>query len=136
MSGLLGAPFESISEPERRSSLVGSVLLDLAALLDFGPLYADIRNDIQAVRMYPSVLLTDDARDQMLVEGEQNRWDYNPDYAVALEEGVAAAPHLAEEVSDRALAAAGRWWDLLAVSAVLRDRHFVAGIRAALDPEL
>ena len=132
---LLGAPFEAISEQERRSSLVGSVLLDLAALLDFGPMHSDVRNDIQAVRLYPSVLLTGDSRDQFLLEGEGNRWDYNPDYADELQEGAAAAPHLAEETTGRALAAEGRWWDLLAVSAVLRDRHFVAAIRAALVPE-
>ena len=78
------------------------------------------------------MLLTEDDRDALLVEGDQNRWDYNPDYAESLEGDSPAAPHLAEDETSRALAANGRWWDLLAASAALRDRHFVAAIRAAL----
>ncbi len=129
---MLGAPFETIPLRERRSSLIGGVLLDLAALLGLDSAYADIRNDIQAVRVFPSVLLTPDSRDQFLIEGEENRWDYNPDYADNLDPELPAAPHLVERVDERALATAGRWWDLLAVSAALRDRHFVSAIRMAL----
>jgi hypothetical protein len=109
---------------------VASVLLDLAASLNLFDVYADVRNDTLAVQLYPSVLLLADGSDQLSRTGADNRWDFNPDYAETIDGSEPAAPHLAGERPDL-LVPAERWWDLLAVSAAVRDRHFPSAIRAA-----
>ena len=53
---LLGGSLEWVKHERRRDSVIATVLLDLAAALDFDELYADIRNDIEAVGIYPRVL--------------------------------------------------------------------------------
>lgn len=130
---LLGTPFESVQLERRRASQAAGVLLDLAALLRLPDVYADIRNDTLAVRLTPDVLLTDDTADQFSRTGFGNRWDHNPDYTDELRQDEPAAPHLCEAESERTLVMSGRAWDLLAVSAALRDRHFPAAIRAVAN---
>lgn len=128
---LLGGAFEHVRLRGRRStSAVAAVLLDLAAVCRFSRLYEDIRNDQEAVRLVPLVLRTPDTADQHMVAGADNRWHVNPDYPDRLPRGRSLdLPHHRD--SDRTLVREGRWWDLLAVSSALRDRHFVAAMDAA-----
>jgi hypothetical protein len=123
----IGLPIES-----RRSSLIASVLLDLAAVYDLRELYSDIRNDLLAVGVSCPVLLTGSGAGRYTKPAVDARWDYDADYADDLGDEP-AAPHLAQGPHADTLVERGLWWELLAVSAVLRDRWFTDAIRAALD---
>ena len=129
-----GGAFEHIRLRGRRSSShVASVTLDLAALCGYRKLYGDIRNDHLAARVVPVVLRCPDGPDQYVLTGEANRWELNPDYPDALpSDRHLDIPHHNEADNPRALIRAGRPWDLLAVSASLRDRHFFDAIRESI----
>ncbi len=127
---VLGGPFEHVGLEPRKQSQISSVLLDLAYTLDLREVYADVRNDTLAVRLYPSVLLIADGPDQLSRTGRDNRWDFNPDYAETIDGTAPAAPHL-DSGGPQLIVPDERWWDLLAISAALRDRHFPRAIRAA-----
>ncbi|MGH2803994.1 MAG: hypothetical protein ACRDL4_13255 [Thermoleophilaceae bacterium] len=129
---VLGTPFEHVTVERRQESQLAGVLLDLAALLDLRDLYADVRNDTLGVELYPSVLWVAVGRDQLSRVGQDNRWELNPDYADSIDGSAAAAPHL-DGPGPRLIVPEGRWWDLLAISAAVRDRHFAAAIRAAAE---
>lgn len=131
VSRVLGGPFEHVGLQPRRHSQIAGVLLDLAATLDLRDVYADIRNDTLAVQLYPSVLLVGDGPDQLSITGRDNRWDFNPDFAEVIDGTSSVAPHLEDDGPDL-IVPEDRWWDLLAVSAVLRDRHFPGTIRRAV----
>jgi len=126
---VVAGPFE-VGLTARQQSQIASVLLDLSASLDLREVYADVRNDTLAVHLYPSVLLLAEGPDQLSREGLGNRWDYNPDYATSIDGNAPAAPHLGGD-GPTLIVAAERWWDLLAISAALRDRLFSTAIRAA-----
>jgi len=125
---VVAGPFDVGMEP-RHESQVASVLLDVAAALDLYDVYSDVRNDTQAVSLYPLVLLVADGPDQLSREGRENHWDFNPDYAETIDGTAPAAPHL--HGGQMLIVPDERWWDLLAISAALRDRHFPTAIRAA-----
>jgi hypothetical protein len=128
---VLGTPFESVQFQRRQSSQLAGVLLDLTALLGLGELYADVRNDGLAVQLYPSVLVPADGPDMLSRTGLDNRLDVNPDYADELPRDGQAAPHIRRDAAVPSAVPTDRWWDLLAISAALRDRHFPAAITAA-----
>ncbi|MFN2468892.1 MAG: restriction endonuclease [Gaiellaceae bacterium] len=130
VSRVLGGPFEHVGLQPRRQSQIAGVLLDLAATLDLRDVYADIRNDTLAVQLYPSVFLVGVGPDQLSITGRGNRWDANPDFAEVIDGTSPVAPHLEDDAPDL-IVPEGRWWDLLAVSAALRDRHFTCAIRSA-----
>jgi hypothetical protein len=123
---LLGSSIGLGLEP-RHSSLIATVLLDLCALLDLRELYADIRNDLLAVRLHCPVLLTGADSERLVKPAFDARWDFDADYADELTD-TPVSPHLADgrDAEDE------RWWELLVASAVLRDRWFNGAIRAAL----
>jgi hypothetical protein len=129
-----GGAFEHIRLRGRRgSSHVASVTLDLAALCGYRKLYGDIRNDHLAAHVVPVVLRCPDGPDQYVLTGEANRWELNPDYPDALpSDRHLDIPHHREAENPRALIRASRPWDLLAVSASLRDRHFFGAIRESI----
>jgi hypothetical protein len=126
---LIGSPFEVVDRPRRRGSLIATVLLDLCSTLGMTDIYADVYNDIEAVRIYPWVLRLADGPDQYLKTGLANRLDPHVDFAEELDDNEEAAPHH-RDVAGRQLCEQGRAWDLLAVSAALRDRHFLGAIRS------
>ena len=127
---VVAGPFDVGLTP-RHQCQVANVLLDVCAALDLYDVYADVRNDTLAVRLYPSVLLVAEGPDQLLRDGRDNRWDFNPDYADEIDGTSPAAPHLDDSSGPALLVPSDRWWDALAVSAALRDRHFPSAIRAA-----
>lgn len=126
---LLGGPLEWVDRERRRDSSIATVLLDLAALLGFADLYADIYNDIQAVDIYPRVLRVAEGPDLFDRAGMDNRLDPNVDFAEAFDDAAAIAPHHTD-AAGKDLADAGRSWDLLAISSALRDRHFYRALAA------
>ena len=128
---MFGGAFEHIRLRGRRThSHVAAVLLDLAALSGFKTVYADIRNDQEAVKLVPVVLRCPDGPDQYRLTGEANRWEHNPLYPDELptEAGALDIAHHREAESPRRLVADGRAWDMLCVSSALRDRHFLDAI--------
>lgn len=129
VSRVVAGPFD-VGLAVRQQSQIASVLLDVSATLDLRDVYADVRNDTLAVHLYPSVLLLADGPDQLSREGPGNWWDYNPDYAETIDGTAPAAPHL-DGGGPTLIVPEERWWDLLAISAALRDRHFPTALRAA-----
>ena len=125
---VVAGPFD-VGFARRQESQVASMLLDVSAALDLYDVYSDVRNDTLAVRLYPSVLLVADGPDQLSREGRENHWDLNPDYAETIDGTAPAAPHL--DGGPTLIVPDERWWDLLAISAALRDRHFPTAVRAA-----
>ena len=83
---LLGGPLEWVGYERRRESLIATVLLDLAAVLGFGELYADTWNDVEAVGIYPRALRLADGPDQFDRAEMDNRLDPNVDFAESLDE--------------------------------------------------
>ncbi|MES1169350.1 MAG: hypothetical protein ABUL47_01535, partial [Leifsonia sp.] len=67
--------------------------------------------------------------DQFDRAGMDNRLDPNVDFAESLDAELPIAPHHAD-AAGRELCEAGRAWDLLAVSSVVRDRHFYCAFEA------
>lgn len=132
LTRILGAPFQHVTLQRRPTSQAAGVLLDLAALLDLEDVYADIRNDTLAVGLYPSVMIPGRGPDWLSRTGLSNRWDFNPDYADELTKEGPIAPHL--DISDGTPPIPReRWWDGLAVSAAMRDRHFPRVLRDCID---
>lgn len=128
---LLGGSLEWVSLERRRDSQIATVLLDLAAALNFSELYADIWNDVEAVGIYPRTLRLAEGPDQYDRTGLENRLDPNVDFAESIEEPGLVAPHHGDDAG-RELCASGRAWDLLAISSALRDRHFYCALEEML----
>lgn len=126
---LLGGSLEWVDLERRRESLIATVLLDLAAVLGLGELYADIWNDVEAVGIYPRALRLAEGPDQFDRAGMENRLDPNVDFAENLDAELPIAPHHADAAGQE-LCEAGRAWDLLAVSSAVRDRHFYCAVEA------
>jgi Restriction endonuclease len=132
---VFGGAFEHVRRRGRRTqSHVASLSLDLAAICGYRNLYGDIRNDHLAARLVPVVLRCPDGPDQYVLTGEANRWELNPEYPDALpRDRRLDIPHHREACNPRRLVRDGRSWDLLAVSAALRDRHFLDAISSVYD---
>lgn len=131
---VLGNSLEAIDHPRRPMSLIATVILDLCTALSATDLYADVYNDVRAVGAYPLVIRLDSGRDQYLRDGPANRLDPNVDFASELEDGRTAAPHHLD-VAGRELCDRGREWDLLAISAALRDRYFFQALASLARQE-
>ena len=123
---LLGSSLESVELERRRDSRIATVLLDLCAALGFSDLYADIYNDIKAVRIYPRVLRLTEGPDEFDKASMGNRLDPNVDFASDSED-VPLAPHHTDTAGTK-MCDEGRAWDLLAISSALRDRHFFSAL--------
>lgn len=129
---LLGGAFEHITLPRRKLSYIATVVLDLAAALGQSAAYDDARNDLLAVDAGPGVPIPRDDVDQYKVAGADVPLNTAPTYADEWQQGDdwQMASHHRVALTDYYLGRIGRPWDQLAVSAVTRDRHWVAAIRA------
>lgn len=127
---LLGNPFEHVDFPRRAESYTASVLLDLAAVLEMGDFYAVARNEFLAVDIILPVVEAPDTPSQYLLGGDGLCYSVNMEFAHSWKptDGWKVAPHH-QRAFVPYLTSIGRSWDLLAVSAVLRDRHFVGVLR-------
>lgn len=129
---LFGGAFEHITLPKRKLSYIATIVLDLAAALGHSASYDDARNDFLAVDAGPGVPTPRDDVDQYKVAGADVPLNTAPNYAEEWQHGDDwhMAPHHRSAITDCYLGRIGRPWDQLAVSAVTRDRHWVAAIRA------
>jgi len=123
---LLGSPFEHVSFDRRVESYISTVVLDLAAMLRLGETFELARNDFLAVGALSSVIEVADSRDQYGFGGKEIRFEPNLIYGDTLpQEGWKVSPYHERAPKQYYLQRIGRPWDHLAISAVLRDRHFL-----------
>ena len=124
---VIGRAVPQVPEVQRRDeSYLASVFLDLCAFLDIRRLYGFVRDDFRRLQLLVSVVVTADTKGQYVIDGADVAHELNARYADALPDSwIGAAPHLASAAGPRHLQSVHRSWDHLAVSAVLRDRHFV-----------
>jgi len=128
---LLGDPFEHIEIDRRAESYIATVVLDLAAMLEMGELFNVARNEFLAVNAVLPVIEVPDTPGQYILGGEGASLTPNMEFADSWKpvDGWRVAPHHNRAMTDYYLQRIGRWWDLLALSAVLRDRHFLETCR-------
>lgn len=125
---LLGYCFSFEDIPKRKSSYIATVLLDLAAVFGQGILYEDMINDFLAVGIIPCLILPKVPESEYLIAEESltfnrvpfnERWEPNLTWQMS--------PHHSLQHSN--CFQKDLWWEALAMSAVLRDRHNVTDIR-------
>jgi hypothetical protein len=123
---LLGVPFEHIKLDRRAESYVATVVLDLAAILQLGDLFDLAKNDFMAVALFPSVIEAPDSGAQYVLHSNDLAFTANMEYEDTWipHDGWKVAPHHRRARSDYYLQRIGRYWDHLALSSILRDRHF------------
>jgi hypothetical protein len=124
---LLGSPFEHIALQRRSDSYIATALLDLTAIMRMKDLYELARNDFMAVGATLPVIEVRDTREQYLIGGDDLTFNPNMEYSEtwAPQDGWKVAPHHHRAPAAYYLESIGRPWDHMAVSAVLRDRHFL-----------
>jgi hypothetical protein len=133
---ILGRGFPKGQRRGRRSECyVSTIVLDLMAVSRLDDVYSTARNEYLAVGALPCVLESDDNLSQYRLDDSSLRFEPNMPYRDELPENVVdTAPHYARQLQDRYLQRVGRPWDLLAVSAFLRDRHFLSAIQSFGTP--
>lgn len=134
---LVGGAFEHITLPKRKLSYIATIVLDLAAALGQSAAYDDARNDFLAVDAGPGTPIPRDDADQYKVAEADVPLNTAPNYCDEWTQGDdwQMAPHHHSALTDYFLGRIDRPWDQLAVSAVTRDRHWIAAIRA-LDADI
>ena len=111
----------------RDDSYLASVLLDLLAFCRIDRLYWFVRGECSRHNVRVLVIGTDDTKVQYILDGLGIEHEVNADYARELsDDWTDAAPHLKSAARERYLQRMGGSWDHLAVSATVRDRHFVS----------
>jgi hypothetical protein len=131
---LLGTPFEHIGVRRRSESYLSTVVLDLLAMLEAGELYAAARNDFLAVNAMACVVESPDTPGQYVLGATDSRYEPNLQYKEewSPDDGWKVAPHHYRSQPSYYLGRINRHWDHLAVSSVLRDRHFLPTCRALI----
>lgn len=119
---------QAVDVRRRDESYLASVFLDLCAFLNTRRLYAFVRDDFRRLNVSISVVTTSDTKGQYVLDSNDVAHELNAQYADELpDDWTKAAPHLTRAAAPRYLQSVHQSWDHLAVSAVLRDRHFVCG---------
>jgi len=127
---LLANAFPAAERRVRRSeSYIATVVLDVAALFDLRDVYRTARNEFLAVGALPCVLESRDDESQYRIDDPSLSFEPNAPYADERPDDLTAvAPHYPRQLPRRYLQEISRSWDHLAVSAFLRDRHFLSAI--------
>lgn len=128
---LLGGPYEHIDLRKRTQSFIATIILDLAACLELEDLYADAWNDFAAVGIaFPAIEVADE-RGQYLFNGTGVIYSPNIEFQDPATVGTDwQRGHHHERAHDaHELDQDGRSWELLAISLLLRDRHFLTATR-------
>lgn len=136
---LLGAPLQHIDVRARTSSHLATTTLDLACALELADFYRDAYNDLAAVDVaFPALEPTDEGPGQYLFDGSSLQFEANSSFDEQHDFSTdwRAAPHHRRSPASFDLQRAGRTWEIMAISTILRDRHFLAVTRelAALEP--
>ncbi|PLR94594.1 hypothetical protein [Bacillus sp. T33-2] len=129
---LLGYAYDFIKLPARRESYLGTVLIDLTAILGLNDLYEDILNDILAVEILPCNIVTKDTVDKYMLNGASV---YTPviRFKDSLSSERAWRDGVEEEAEETFCLKNDMWWELLAIISILRDRHFVNELSAIVS---
>lgn len=132
---LLGTPMAHITINRRVESYLAAMVLDLAAVLEEKEIYELAVNEFRAVGALPSITNTGDDVDQYMIGGDgvtrelnapyQLQWNSTNEWQVA--------PHHSRQNEPRYLERIGFAWDQLALSSVLRDRHFIHVYRGVIE---
>jgi hypothetical protein len=135
---LLGSAFEHVALQRRSESYTASLILDLASVLEDGDLYNMARNEFLAVNAVLPILEVDDDISQYGLHLGQSHFEPNMPYDDywAPQETWRSAPHHKRGAPLRYLERIGSPWDQVALSSVLRDRHFVYTWRRILGKTL
>jgi len=130
---LLGYAFEHVKTDHRRSSYLATTLLDLLALTGENRLYEDAYNDFLAVEVLCCQNLPD-GQDR-LFSGEGAGTVYGPN--IAYDEKIPPGPRwaVASHHRDRPDVEPSPW-GALAISGLLRDRHWVHRIAEIVRPAI
>lgn len=127
---VFGSAFEWVAHRRRMESYLATVLADLAALFELADLYDDIRNDVLAVDAVPYIVEADDVPAQYLRTGQGLRRVMPLAYADQWPgSSVVVARHHEWDADSFQLGRQNRFWDQLAIQAVLRDRHRMPALR-------
>jgi hypothetical protein len=131
---LLGPPYEHIALRRRSESYVASLILDLASVLEDQDLYDAARNEFLSVDIVLPVMEVDNDLSQFGRHlGEPRFEPYMPyDEYWTPQENWKTAPHHKRGATMFFPEQVATAWDQLALSSVLRDRHFVYGWRRIL----
>jgi hypothetical protein len=135
---LLGSAFEHVALQRRSESYTASLILDLASVLEDGELYNAARNEFLAVDVFLPILEVSDDLGQYGRHLGQSHFEPNmpyDDYWIP-QENWKSAPHHKRGAPLRYPERIGSPWDQIALSSVLRDRHFVYNWRRILDKSL
>jgi len=132
---LFGGAFEHITFPRRSASYTATVVLDLASMFEMNELFELAINEFLAVHAVLPVIEVGDVSNQYVLGGEDIRYEPNMEYSVTWTpmDGWKVAPHHKRAPGAYYLQRIGRPWDHLAISAVLRDRHFLPTCRKILE---
>jgi hypothetical protein len=124
-NALLGSPFDFIDVPRRHDSFLATALMDLAAFLGEPDLYADIVNDVKAVRIYAEYWQPRDTKGACRFEGDDVLHYPSVAFADALAaNGGSYAEHLAEESASFRFVQVFGPVSAVMIAALLRDRYF------------
>lgn len=134
---ILGDPYVHVGLQERHMSYLATTVLDLASALQFPALFRDSLNDFLAVDIaFPTIEPLDEVGQYTFsgtgVVSESNiSFSENHDFDESWMSGV----HHRRAVGRYTLQESGHSWELLCVSLLLRDRHFLSVTRelAGLD---
>ncbi len=128
---LLGDPFEHIQIDRRAESYIATVVLDLAAITGLGDVFETAINEFLAVKLFPTMIESPDTTAQYMLQGGELSFTPNVEYAESWQprDGWKVASHHERARSDYYLQRIGRYWDHLALSFVLRDRHYLVTCR-------
>jgi hypothetical protein len=122
---LLGSSFAFIDLHPRRSSFLAAALLDLAAFSGDPELYADMVNDIKAVRIAPEYWQPKDTIGAVRIEGEDVLQYPHVEFVDALPaDGSPYADHIPDELATFRFVEVYGSTAAVAVIALLRDRYF------------
>jgi len=124
---LLGSGFEVAKVVRNPSSYHATIVLDFALIGGFEDEYSTAHNDFAAVGALPWVKEVDDSFHQYSYDPVNTRVEHNVPFVDnwSQRSGWKASPYHLRVPGSRYLERVGRLWDMFAVSAVLRDRHFV-----------
>ena len=122
---LLGSAFDFIDIHPRRSSFLATALLDIAAFSGDEDLYADMVNDVKAVRIAPEYWQPRDSIGAVRVKGEDVLQYPHVEFVDVLPvDGSPYADHIPDEHDSFRFVEAYGGVAAVALIALLRDRYF------------
>jgi len=123
---LFGYPFDFMRVRPRKSSFAASVICDLAAFVAKADLYANIVNDIKAVKIFPQYWQVPNTTSLFILEGEDiinyPNIDYSDNYLPF--ESFTFADHIKNESRSFTITDITGPLGLLLMMLLLRDRYF------------